>query len=50
MTENFDTTAFSIYFDELFHDFYAFEYRFYVSFSMLMVIKTIAQKGNLTPT
>ena len=29
MTEAFNTKAFFIYFDELFHDFYAFQYRFY---------------------
>ena len=45
MTEAFNTTAFSIYFDELFPGyFHTYKYRFYVSFSMLMVIKIIAKK------
>ena len=30
MTEAFKTTAHFIYFDELFHDFHAFLYRFFV--------------------
>ena len=30
MAEAFNTTAFFIYFDELFHDFYAFQRRFYI--------------------
>ena len=45
MTEAFNTTAFSIYFDELFPGyFHTYKYRFYVSYSMLMVIKIIAKK------
>ena len=46
MIEDFNTAAFSVYFDELFHDFHAFQYRFYVSFSMLMVFKIIAKKAS----
>ena len=43
MTDAFNTTVFSIYFDELFPGyFHTYKYRFYVSYSMLMVIKIIA--------
>ena len=49
MTEAFNTKAFFIYFDELFHDFYAFQYRFY-GFLDANGYQNNSKKCKLTPT
>ena len=48
-TEAFNTTAVSIYFDELSHDYYAFQYRFYV-FVNANDYQNNSKSCKLTPT